>query len=466
MRMANLKVRSIRMVRRLGTGPVAITMGVTLATSVLGAFGQDPAGAAVMTPVLTTSTTTDLAPGQHVRFTVQGVPAGTALLAVQCTPQALTVGEDACGDRRNSLVFANSSGTATGTFVPSPVIQTTLGDVDCTQPSATCLLGVASVAGDGSDSVIGAESISFASGVTASSPSGRSTEPPAPAQLVSSVAASGPIIVGGHPLTESVVAGLAPRLSSSGAFTGPKLPAPSRSAPRRPVAGQGIIELTLDGPKTSWESATRRAVVVDVAVDGGPSQQIVCFAGASPFTYAGFTGTLSTGTHTVTVSVDTGLSDTGAVAPTVQLVHMQLEVVDPSNSWYDRIAYAPVVYGRADTAQEDTPLLTYAEQSGGAGGTSSLSYTTIWSKEEAGTSFVPFLEWGEWGRMTDITQTVDLDTGPGVDYQRDIRQLWMPRNPGDRERGLGPRRGSSVFRVLLRADPCGRTQCVGKRLPK
>ena len=176
---------------------------------------------------------------------------------------------------------------------PSPVIQTTLGDVDCTQPSATCLLGVASVAGDGSDSVIGAESISFASGVTASSPSGRSTEPPAPAQLVSSVAASGPIIVGGHPLTESVVAGLAPRLSSSGAFTGPKLPAPSRSAPRRPVAGQGIIELTLDGPKTSWESATRRAVVVDVAVDGGPSQQIVCFAGASPFTYAGFTGTLA-----------------------------------------------------------------------------------------------------------------------------------------------------------------------------
>ena len=53
-----------------------------------------------MTPVLTTSTTTDLAPGQHVRFTVQGVPAGTALLAVQCMPQALTVGEDA-GDRRN-----------------------------------------------------------------------------------------------------------------------------------------------------------------------------------------------------------------------------------------------------------------------------------------------------------------------------------------------------------------------------
>jgi hypothetical protein len=405
--------RAGRMARGMAAGSAAVAVGLLLVTPVFGPLGMTPAGAAVTAPVLTTSTTTDLAAGQQVSFTVRGVPAGTAVLAVQCTPQALTVGEDACGDQRNSLVFANGSGIATGTFVPSPVIQTTLGTVDCTQASASCLLGVASVAGNGSDSVIGAELISFAAGVTASTPSGGSTEPPAPAHLISSVAPSGPIIIDGHPLSESVVAGLAPPLSSTGAITGPELPAPSRAAPRQPVAGQGIVELTLDGPKTSWESATRRAVVVAVSVDGGPAQQIVCFAGASPFTYAGFTGTLSTGSHTVTVAVDAGLSDTGTLAPTVGLVHLQLEVVDPANSWYDRIAYAPVVYGRADTAQEDTPLLTYAEQSADTGGSRTLSYTTIWSKEEAGTSFVPFLEWGEWGRMTDITQTVDVEAGSG-----------------------------------------------------
>jgi hypothetical protein len=153
-------------------------------------------------------------------------------------------------------------------------------------------------------------------------------------------------------------------------------------------------------------------VVVDVSVDGGASQQIVCFAGATPFTYAGFTGTLPTGSHKVKVAVDSTLSDTGTLAPTVRLVHLQLEVVDTANSWYDRIAFAPVVYGRTDTAQVDTPLLTYADQSGSAGSTA-LSYTTIWSREEAGTSFVPFLEWGEWGRMTDITETVALDVGSG-----------------------------------------------------
>jgi hypothetical protein len=400
-----------RMIRRMVMG--AVTIGVSLLPPVFGIVGAAPASAAVAVPTLTTSTTTDLAADQSINFTVQGVPAGTALLAVQCTPQALTQGEDACGDRRNALVFADSSGVATGTFVPSPVIQTTLGAVDCTQASASCLFGVASIAGDGSDSVIGAELISFAPGVTGSSPSGRSTEPAAPNHIASSVPISGPVIVGGRPLTQSVVAGLAPRLASTGAITGPELPAPSRAAPRHPVAGQGIIEVTLEAPKTSWESATQRAVVVDVSVDGGPSQQIVCFARASPFTYAGFTGTLSTGSHAVTVAVDTELSNTGALAPSVRLAHLQLEVVAPSNPWYDRIAFAPVVYGRADTAQEDTPLLTYADQSTGSTGIRTLSYTTIWSKEEAGTSFVPFLEWGEWGRMTDITQTVALDVGSG-----------------------------------------------------
>jgi hypothetical protein len=404
-------IRAASVTRRMVTRAVVIS--VTLLAPGFGIIGAAPAGAAAASPILTTSSTTGLAAGQPITFTVQDAPVGTALLAVQCTPQALTAGEDACENQRNDLVFANSSGVATGTFIPSPLIQTTLGAVDCTQASASCLFGVASIAGNGSDSVIGAELISFAPGVTASSPSGTSTEPAAPTHLASSVPVSGPIVVGGRPLTESVVAGLAPRLSSAGAITGPELPAPSRAAPRRPVAGQGIIELTLEGPKTSWESATRRAVVVDVSVDGDPSQQIVCFAGASAFTYAGFTGTLSTGSHTVTMAVDTALSNTGTFAPTVRLVHLQLEVVDASNSWYDRVAFAPVVYGRADTAQVDTPLLTYADQGADIGGTRTLSFTTIWSREEAGTSFVPFLEWGEWGRMTDITQTVALDVDPG-----------------------------------------------------
>jgi hypothetical protein len=406
----NLTARAGRKRRHVSIGAVATVLMVLVPA--LGLSGTISAAGATTKPTLTTSKTTNLAADKPITFTVRGVPAGTALLAVQCTTQALSDGEDACGSQRNTLVFANSSGVGTGTFVPSPVIQTTLATVNCTQASAHCLFGVAKIAGDGSDSVLGAKVISFASGVTASSPSGTSTEPAAPTLVTSKVPVSGPTISKGHPLTESVVAGLAPQLSSTGAITGPELPAPSKAAPSKAVVGQGIVELTLAAPGTSWESAPHRAVVVDVSVDGGAKQQIVCFAGATPFTYAGFTGTLPTGSHKVTVAVDSALSDTGALAPTVRLVHLQLEVVDSSNSWYDRIAFAPVVYGRTDTAQVDTPLLTYTDQSSSAGSTA-LSYTTIWSREEAGTSFVPFLEWGEWGRMTDITETVALDVGSG-----------------------------------------------------
>lgn len=390
----------------------AVATVVMVLAPALGLSGTISAAGAATKPTLTTSKTTDLLADKPITFTVRGVPAGTALLAVQCTTQALSDGEDACGSQRNTLVFADASGVGTGTFVPSPVIHSTLGTANCTQASPHCLFGVAKIAGDGSDSVLGAKVITFATGVTASSPAGTSTEPAAPALVSSKVAVSGPTISKGHPLTESVMAGLAPNLLSTGAVTGPELPAPSQAAPSQAVVGQGIVELTLSAPGTSWESASHRAVVVDVSVDGAATQQIVCFAGATPFTYAGFTGTLPTGSHTVTVAVDSALSDTGSLGPTVRLVHLQLEVVDTANSWYDRVAFAPVVYGRTDTAQVDTPLLTYADQSSSAGSTA-LSYTTIWSKEEAGTSFVPFLEWGEWGRMTDITETVALDVGSG-----------------------------------------------------
>jgi hypothetical protein len=381
-------------------------VAVVLSTVVPAVAGSVPAGAVTAGPSMTTTPTSGLEAGQPVGFTVRNEPPGTALVAVECTPQALSVGENACDNRRNALVFADSSGTAEGTLVPSPEIRTALGTTDCTGPHGGCLFAVASVAGDGSASVVGVQGLGFAPGVTATSRAGRSTGPPAPFHMHSRVRLGGPTITAGHPLTVRVRAGTAPRLTAADAVTGPALPAPATPAPARSVRGQGVIEVTLAAPGTSWGYAGHRAVVVDVSVDGGPSQNIVCFAGSSPFTYAGFTGTLGTGDHSVTVAVDPTLSQTGSLRPTVRLVHLQLMVVTPSNPRYAEVADAPVVYGRADTARDDTPLLTYADSQPGHGGVRSIAYTTIWSKEAAGTSFIPFLEWGEWGRMTDITGTV------------------------------------------------------------
>ena len=391
--------------RRREGAVLAVVLAVTGLLAVVPATAA-AAPVAPAAPALRAGTTSDLSPGAVVPFTVTGEPPGTALVALECSVAALSVGQNGCDDQRNTLVFAGTDGTASGVLAPTPSIETALGTVDCT--TATCLFAVAAIAGSGAASVVGADALSFAPGVTATTPFGPAAGPSGPARIVTAVRPAGPLVVAGTPWTRDLVAGVAPDLSGADAVTGPALPAPDLPAPTSPVSGQGVVELTLDAPGTSWASTTDRSVVVDVSVDGGPSQQIVCFAGASPFTYAGFTGPLTSGLHTVTVAVAAALSDTGGTAPVVQVVHAQLLVVTPSNPWYDAVAYAPVVYGRADTARADTPLLTYASTGTGPSGTH-LAYTTIWSKEAQGTSFVPFLEWGEWGRMTDITGTVSLE---------------------------------------------------------
>ncbi len=90
------------------------------------------------------------------------------------------------------------------------------------------------------------------------------------------------------------------------------------------------------------------------------------------------------------------------------MVDSQLEVVGPTNPQYLAMAYAPVMYGRSTSALHDVPLLTDATATPLGGGATQLSYTVIWSHEDAGTGFVPFLEWGTWGRMTDIENAISF----------------------------------------------------------
>ncbi|MHB8219772.1 MAG: IPT/TIG domain-containing protein, partial [Acidimicrobiales bacterium] len=365
------------------------------------------AGGASPAPVLTTTATTGLTPGTPIVFTVTGAVPGAAMVAVECTPAALSILENACDNRRDTVVFANSAGTARGSFTPTPEIKTAAGTADCT---SACLFAVAHISASGGVTIVGIDGIGFASGTTVTSPPGPSAGPPTPGPLASPVTISttAPTIVPGAPLTTTVSAGVAPTLTSPNAVTGPGLPAAGSPAPVTPVTGQGVAELTLSAPGTSWSHVVDRSVVVTVTVDHGTTQQIVCFAGATAFTYAGFVGTLTTGSHTLTVAVNAALSTTGSVTPSVRVVHQQLDVVTPTNPWFDAVKYAPVVYGRTDSAQNDTPLLTYAVSQPAAGGSTDLSYTGIWSREAQGTAFVPFLELGEWGRMTDITGTTQL----------------------------------------------------------
>ncbi|HTT91428.1 MAG TPA: hypothetical protein VMF65_17865 [Acidimicrobiales bacterium] len=215
-----------------------------------------------------------------------------------------------------------------------------------------------------------------------------------------------------------------PAASTTNLSTAPSAttsPVTVTSTPAPSASGEGLLRLALEAPGTSWGPGPPSSTVVDVALtdltthQAGPKQQLVLFWGAAPFVYAAFAGpVVLSHSYSLTLSVEPpaargGLSRPGpGLTPQVVLLGGQLEVVSPGNSQYLAYAYAPVMYGRSTSALHDVPLLAYADVSPAAGGASVLTYVIVWSHEDAGTGFLPFLEWGTWGRMTDIENAISF----------------------------------------------------------
>jgi len=424
----------------------------------------DVAGAAVA-GTLTVTPSTGLVDNQDVSVVVGGASAGTTYVVVECDPTAFTLlanGEspaDACEARHNSVITVDGGGVAASTLHPQAVLTTSLGSADCRQ--VQCFIAVESLYSTGGPSLL-LQDISFAASACsapgscttpddawdpslgtpvyppASAPVGAPVSAPAPAPGSAPGATAGvtrrhpraaPRIrrsdrsaTPGAPVTVAVTAGLAGDLTTTGSVTGPYSSAfPAPVVPATPVAGEGLLRLALSAPHTSWGGSRPSSTVVDVTVADLTTsttvgtQQFVLYAGGRTFTYGGFTGPVTTAdAYQVTVSAEASHSGGGlswpssSSTPTARVVDSQLEVVDPSNPRFLAVAYAPVMYGRSTSALHDVPLLTDATATPAGGGATNLSYTVIWSHEDAGTGFVPFLEWGTWGRMTDIENAISF----------------------------------------------------------
>ncbi|MGH9172371.1 MAG: neocarzinostatin apoprotein domain-containing protein [Acidimicrobiales bacterium] len=376
----------------------------SLASVTFGALPAVDAAAAppgASAPAVTVTPTSGIHSGADVTVSVSGEPAGTTLLAVECSAAALNEGEDACENGSDAVFWATGSGASTHLRVFS-TISTAVGSINC---MVGCLVGAVTLSGANSVDIVGVVFVSFSAPAA-----GPGKGPPAPpAWAFPPGVPAGTTITATKSLTAKLAAGEAPSLAPGAAVTGPGVSLRSIAPPTKPAKGVALLQLVLAAPGTSWSSATDTAAVVNVKIDPGSSQQIVLFAGARPFTYAAEFGDLETGDHSVTVSVSSALSTTGKSPPRVRVIAERLSIVTRSNPAYLAMQYAPIVYGRSDTASSDTPLLSYYVETDLSGGAHLLQYTTIWSKEDAGTSFVPWLEWGEWGRMTDITETTQLD---------------------------------------------------------
>ena len=164
----------------------------------------------------------------------------------------------------------------------------------------------------------------------------------------------------------------------------------------------------MSGPGTAWSDSRNTSVVVEARVDRGPWQLMVLFAGARPFTYEGFTGALSSGPHTLEVRARPDLSQVAGHAPIALLQGASLRVVAAGTPGALALRYAPVLYDRRISATGDTPLITYADETPLPSGARRLSYVVTWTHEDAGTGYLPWLEWGTWGRMTDIENAISF----------------------------------------------------------
>jgi hypothetical protein len=347
--------------------------------------------------------------GTRLQVRGSGFSPEAAIVVAQCSGQALVAAEKAVSSALDycdqDFVAVTSSGQHGSFSVASralPKIQTASGPVDCRK--VACLLGAVNLdALEGKPLQVAIQPLVF---------TGSGTNPVAgvrreAARRRSHTSGVGKRIAVGHAFRAHVLA--RPAGSLGAGRIGRVLRLPSHRLPRRPVKGEGLLALTMTAPGTSWGSSRDTSVVVQARVGHSPWQTMVLFAGARPFTYEGFTGPLRSGRQTVQVRIDRPFSHVLGRKPVAQVRSVSLHVVNPHSVDGIELAHAPVLYDRRAAATDDTPLITYADLERLGHGERRLTYVVTWTREDAGTGFLPWLEWGSWGRMTDIETAISFD---------------------------------------------------------
>jgi hypothetical protein len=409
-----------------------------------------------------------LVDGQPVRVRIGG-SYGTTYAVAECDSKVVQMLsepssslQDACDSRNTTVATVGADRSASVPFDLAAVLTTSLGPEDCL--THTCFLAIFALHSTGGGP-FAVQSLSFSAKACAApgacitpadawDPSfgpppsvGHKTAPALPPTTVAPGSA-GHLINVGKPLVVALQPTLAGSLTTQGSVTGPfngqplagsgtstpttspststSMPPTSSTSATAPTTsavsgqGEGLLRLALEAPATSWGPGAPSSTVVDAAVTDLSShqlvgtQQFVLFWGASPFVYAGFTGPVRlSDRYSVKISVEPpsalhGLSQPGPLPPQAVLVASALELVSPTNPQYLAYSYAPVIYGRSTSALHDVPMLMYASVAPASGGAHVLSYVVVFSHEDGGTGYLPFLEWGMWGRMTDIDDAISF----------------------------------------------------------
>lgn len=396
-----------------------------------------PAGSARAAAVVSASAspTSGLTDGEHVSVVLSGASPGSEWIVVDCGPKALAFdltpgsppSQDGCEQRSTWMMPVDAGGVGALQVSVKAKLTTAAGPVDCTQ--ASCFLALENWTGSGLQLI----SLHFAATACAATGScvlapdawdpSLGVVPSTPGGAALPVETGGIALVSpGHPATVPVTPSASPDISTlttiPGPYTGSLV---SGQALTSGMSGTGLLELAMSAPSTSWGPGSPSSVVADVSITdttsgvSQPTQQIVMFEGSTPFIYSGFAGSITGGDRyavRVVAEADARLGGLSQVPAgqrpqiIVDQVALMAATAATPNAMLE--TYAPVMFGRSTSALHDTPVLVAGSATAGANGTTNLSYEIIWSHEDAGTAFVPILEWAGWGRLTDIESAVNL----------------------------------------------------------
>lgn len=173
---------------------------------------------------------------------------------------------------------------------------------------------------------------------------------------------------------------------------------------RMSASGEARLDLEAAAPGTDWGKQGAESATMSVYVDGKYQQDVVLWGGAKRNAYSLALGKLSAGEHTVTLryaqeksrpgAKSIVLSGATATAPTY---------ASKEEKW--AAENAPYIIGRHGGLQNtytDLPLALAHRVEKQPDGSTVISYTGVFSNEDAGDGAQPSVEQARWGRLTDL----------------------------------------------------------------
>lgn len=202
------------------------------------------------------------------------------------------------------------------------------------------------------------------------------------------------------------------------------------------------LEIEARSPGASWGKLGAEASALRIDVDGKYSQDLLLWAGDSPFIYKVMLGRLERGNHYVTAALNQSRSAVGAQQISIVSFRTIPFFGDSHHTPDDLLAlqYYPVLYQRPDTVGRfsDLPVLMYYEVSHDREREIQIRYTIIFTNEDGGTPTAALM--ARWGRAADIEWVYQFRARDGKIVEESYQGIKHETKPfhGERTNGSHP----------------------------